>query len=1208
MNAPDLTGQTVGPYTLKRVLGAGGMGTVYESYQASVQRNVAVKILPQSLAEDARYLERFRREVALAAKLEHPHVLPVYDYGSDGGRSYIVMRLLDGGTLTQHLRKEKRISPEDTVRILRQVANALDHAHTEQIVHRDLKPSNVLFDRGGNAYLSDFGISKLLGSTSAGLTGTGQIIGTPSYMSPEQWEGNDAVSATDIYALGVLAYVMLTGQTPFEAPTPLGLMRKHMYEEPPNPHDREPSLPPTISPVIARALAKRPEYRFPTATAFVEALEQALQGGDLSAILVLDAPDDRTKTFDGLLDETPGTGTRPGSGRQTTPATGFSSDANTPTMDLQPPTGPTVMEEVSGTLETVRRGGSRVLIVLALLLIGALAAVGAFELLEPEDNSDNIAPVDAPNEVERLLQQGENELQQGDFNAAIVRFNDVLALEPDNVQALILRGESQLGLENYGQVLRDATAALDNTDDPALQQQAYRVRGLAHFEQERWTSALDDLQQHAAGPPAGLQADALTALGMSLYLNNNDRVNARIQFEAALELDPNYAPAYEGLGSVSINEGEYEQAVEYFTTAIRLDANLVGAYTGRGLAYRILDDYDNAVLDYRQAITLDENNANAHSGLGASYQAVGRYDLAIAAYDTALQLGVTNPPNIEDRRATTVALEIAASATATFTPSATPTTTPTTTPTLTPTATATLTPTATNTATATPSATLTPTTTPTATSTATLTPTAIATPTEAVTAVLSPEPATPDADATRIASDELNDLLDDADEALFADDFATAITLYTQALARAPDNISALNGRAVAYIDSGEPEQALADLDRVIALDPTYFLGHYNRGIATYQLEDYPAALSSFEQALELEPDDPDALYFVGVTLSLVGRYDEALGFLNDALDAGRQPVATLFNERGVVYYNLGDYEQARQEFEAALTARPDYALATLNLARTYDILGEELSALQNFERYIELVGVENAPADVPQRIDALRTATADPDALFAEGNAQYDMGNYQAAIALYDRAIALRSTETVYYNNRGISYLALGEYGLAIRDFDTALDITPTYMLAFYNRGLAYLNVENYAAALENFDRAIELDPEFARSHYQRGLALFGLEDYAAALGAYSRAFALEYEFPELVFNARGEAYFYGLNNARLAIPDFERALEIDADFADPYLNLGTVYDAQGDTALALRNYQRYVDLIREDNADEDVLERIEELQGGDLAREGRS
>ncbi|MCA9885006.1 MAG: serine/threonine protein kinase, partial [Anaerolineae bacterium] len=176
----NLTGKTIGPYELQQEIGRGGMATVYSGRQLSMNRMVAIKVLPRHFLHDPGFLERFEREVEVISKLEHPHILPIYDYGETEGVPYIAMRYLGGGSMADLIR---RGVPElkDIVQPMRQVAEALDYAHQRGIIHRDLKPGNIMLDESGNAYLSDFGIARVMGSD---LTGSA-IIGTPAYMSPE---------------------------------------------------------------------------------------------------------------------------------------------------------------------------------------------------------------------------------------------------------------------------------------------------------------------------------------------------------------------------------------------------------------------------------------------------------------------------------------------------------------------------------------------------------------------------------------------------------------------------------------------------------------------------------------------------------------------------------------------------------------------------------------------------------------------------------------------------------------------------------------------------------------------------------------------------------------------------------------------------------------------------------------------------------------
>ncbi|HEC23487.1 MAG TPA: hypothetical protein ENI95_11290 [Chloroflexi bacterium] len=259
-----MIGQQVGQYQVIDIISQGGMATVYRAYQPAFDRYVALKILSRQLSEDPTFLKRFQREARVVARLEHRSIVPVYEYGEHRGLPYIVMRLIEGGTLRKKLYYE-RISLPEAAHILEQVADALDYAHQQGIIHRDLKPSNILLDERGNAYLSDFGIAKMLGSTTQ-VTASG-VVGTPSYMSPEQCQGKRLTPASDIYALGAILYEIVTGQPPFEAETPLAVMYMHVKDPVPPVREHDPSLPAALDAVIARAMAKRPDDRYPSALA-----------------------------------------------------------------------------------------------------------------------------------------------------------------------------------------------------------------------------------------------------------------------------------------------------------------------------------------------------------------------------------------------------------------------------------------------------------------------------------------------------------------------------------------------------------------------------------------------------------------------------------------------------------------------------------------------------------------------------------------------------------------------------------------------------------------------------------------------------------------------------------------------------------------------------------------------------------------------------
>ncbi|MHB8625581.1 MAG: protein kinase domain-containing protein [Aggregatilineales bacterium] len=373
----NLTGQTLGQYELRELLGSGGMGAVYRGYQASLKRVVAVKVLPLGLSSQPGYLERFEREATTSASLEHAHIVPVYDYGTQNNVSYIVMRLLTGGSLSDRMAQMTREgkplpSLGEISELLKQLASALDYAHNQGVIHRDIKPSNVMFDNHGTAYLVDFGIAKLADSTGSSLTGTGMTVGTPSYMPPEQWQGEPVTPASDQYALGVVIYNLVTGHLPFEAPTPFVLMHKHVNEPPTPPSAFRADLPEAVGLVIGRVLSKAPADRFPTVTAFAQAFERGIQGriGEPTGLFSA-APSTKISA----LPPTPLPASKPA---MTPPTAGLTAGrTGMPSPGGTPTALPTATVPVNGSRRSnsVLIGGAVGLAVLALLIGAALVII-----------------------------------------------------------------------------------------------------------------------------------------------------------------------------------------------------------------------------------------------------------------------------------------------------------------------------------------------------------------------------------------------------------------------------------------------------------------------------------------------------------------------------------------------------------------------------------------------------------------------------------------------------------------------------------------------------------------------------------------------------------------------------------------------------------------------------------------------------------------
>lgn len=282
MQIPELQGKTLGQYILRDFVGKGGMGVVYRAHQERLKRDVAVKVLAGVRATQPEQIKRFNREAETAALLEHPHIVPIYDYGTQDDMNYVVMRFLSGGSLTDRYMQSKsgqrpRITLHEIAELLRQVGGALDYAHAKGVIHRDIKPSNVMFDDTGNAFLVDFGLVKLLHAGGGGtLTSSGMILGTPTYMAPEQWLDEALTPAIDQYALGIIVYALVTDELPFDASKPYDLMRMHCNEMPPAPHLKRQGVPEALTKVIFRAMAKQVGDRFPNVLEFASAFQGAI--------------------------------------------------------------------------------------------------------------------------------------------------------------------------------------------------------------------------------------------------------------------------------------------------------------------------------------------------------------------------------------------------------------------------------------------------------------------------------------------------------------------------------------------------------------------------------------------------------------------------------------------------------------------------------------------------------------------------------------------------------------------------------------------------------------------------------------------------------------------------------------------------------------------------------------------------------------------
>jgi len=267
-------GENVGPYRIIEQLGQGGMASVYKAYHASLDRYVALKVLHPAFHQDQTFKARFQREAQVVARLEHPNIVPIYDYSEYESRPFLVMKYIEGDTLKARL-NQSPLTSEEIEHVVNSVGSALAYAHKQGILHRDVKPSNVMIAKDGTMYLADFGLARIAETDESTLS-SDSIMGTPQYISPEQAMGKkDLDASTDIYSFGVMLYEMVVGQVPFSANTPFSIIHDHIYTPLPLPMKVNPSVPESVQRVLLKALAKDRLDRYTSIEELMSAFKEA---------------------------------------------------------------------------------------------------------------------------------------------------------------------------------------------------------------------------------------------------------------------------------------------------------------------------------------------------------------------------------------------------------------------------------------------------------------------------------------------------------------------------------------------------------------------------------------------------------------------------------------------------------------------------------------------------------------------------------------------------------------------------------------------------------------------------------------------------------------------------------------------------------------------------------------------------------------------
>jgi serine/threonine-protein kinase len=647
MTQLNLTGARLGDFAILSELGRGGMAVVYRARQVTLDRIVALKVLPPELTHDASYVARFQQEARSAARLEHPHIVSIYEIGQAAAMRdaaavspalhYIAMKYIEGQTLKDLVSNEGALGLEHACRLLTQVGDALDYAHSRQVMHRDIKPSNIMVTPEGWVFLTDFGLARAVGSSdTAGLTMAGTVMGTPEYMSPEQAQGLASIGpATDIYALGVVLYELLTGGFPFHADTPMGMLAARLLQAPRPPREIRGDLPLPVEDIIMRALARDPAARFAGAGEMMAALQHVVAtmptGGFAATgetMLITQPPVPATAETNPYV--------RPESFDQPAPAR--PADAAAPVPHDGPPRSRSAV-----TLFGFGIAG------LLLLMLMAGGLFGFLELIDsdtPPAPPPTVPPPPDTAEVQALLASADDNLAAGDLDDAMDDYAEALKYDPGSLVAqdgLLELGWSFFDARDYDEAADAFDSVLDADSSHSEARYGY---GRVLLAEEEYDEAVEHLALATEFDPDDAEKTAwLGEAYFFLAYHTDDSREKELAYEhaadayaSALELDPTSSFALSGMGWALENNGQSAEAIEYFERSLAIDDSQDETYNGLGWSLYNVNRYRDAIEAFEQAIELDPDYINAYYGLGNSYFELGEMAAARNAYAAALEM------------------------------------------------------------------------------------------------------------------------------------------------------------------------------------------------------------------------------------------------------------------------------------------------------------------------------------------------------------------------------------------------------------------------------------------------------------------------------------------------------------------------------------------------------------------------------------------
>lgn len=612
-------------YRIESMLGQGGMGRVYKAYDKELARQIALKVLQPELSGDPNAMQRFKQELLLASRISHKNILRIHDLGEADNVKFISMAFVDGPDL-HHLLSSGRLSLDRAQNIAQQLCEALDAAHSEGIIHRDLKPQNILMGAGDHVYVSDFGLAKSLESSSAGMTRTGQYLGTPRYMAPEQVEGGQVDKRTDLYALGLILFEMVTGEDAFKGDSTLQIMYRRVKEKPPNPKQLNPELPDSLSSIILRCLEKDPANRYQDAQEIL---------ADLRA------------------------------GRVTPSAKGWQARFSEAAKPWWVAAAVVVFLVILASIPSVRR------VFRPANSSTTSSAVAAPAGVPPLSRGRFIAvlPLQVLGDAHQLSYVAEG-IQEA-LSAKLFQLKDVRVTSSDaamkaNQQESLARLGGALGanllvqgvLQASGDQMRIIINLEDVADNKRLWSKEFNgVTGdLFTIEDQIYNQLVSALNLNPTGDEMARAAARPTynMAAYDLYLRGRDALrghqskdiqSALDYFSQAVAKDPSFSLAYTGVADASlrmygIKKDSFwtEKALSAAEQAQQLNPNLPEVHFALGSAYSATGKYNQAVAELKRATSLAPNSDEAYRRLGDALLQSGETTAAMQAFEKAVQL------------------------------------------------------------------------------------------------------------------------------------------------------------------------------------------------------------------------------------------------------------------------------------------------------------------------------------------------------------------------------------------------------------------------------------------------------------------------------------------------------------------------------------------------------------------------------------------